>query len=67
MIQPPDKNLSDKKFTLWIILILIIMTFQFVLTLTGHRQLDAGITGITVAENARACPTPQTAELYLSP
>jgi len=55
MISPPDKNLSDRKFTLWIIVILIFLTFQFVLTFTGHKVLDNAIGNVMVAESARQC------------
>ena len=55
MISPPDKNLSDRKFTLWIIVILIFLTFQFVLTMTGHRMLSDQATANMVAETTREC------------
>jgi hypothetical protein len=55
MLTPPTKGLSERKFTLWVIVILVFLTFQFVLTFTGHKVLDNAIGNVMVAESARQC------------
>jgi len=57
--MPPDKNMSTRKFTLWVIVLLVFLTFQFVLTFTGHRQIDADVK-LAAAAAAAACPTAQS-------